>query len=298
MAVTYGNFGGRIVSENRAGVEKDYVRDTLGSTAMLLDSSGSVTDDWTYWPYGEVRARTGTTPTSFTFVGTLGYFTDSLTRLYVRARHYVSAQSRWLTIDPFWPIEEPYGYCHARPSLYGDPSGAIPRTCEDIYACLRKSTGEPPYCEGNPCKCGAANTGFKVPAQLMLCVFRAECGAGAGKGTTIDPDNCVNNKGGGIGQLTPGAVKDLMNWDCNEGITDPWVNHSEQVTGANWCRGARAARNLASCKTSIDKYGPPYSSVKNKRGENLLTKILQCEQCMYLGKPCGECFKPIDSFWG
>lgn len=41
MSVTYSNFNGQIVSENRGGVVSFYAPDTLGSTAMLLDSSGT-----------------------------------------------------------------------------------------------------------------------------------------------------------------------------------------------------------------------------------------------------------------
>jgi RHS repeat-associated protein len=123
MSVVYGNFGGRIVSESRGGVERDYARDTLGSTAALLNTSGSMTDVWTYWPYGETRTRTGTSSTPFTFVGTFGYFADSTTRMYVRARHYLSATARWLTVDPLWPFESAYGYVDGMPLAWVDPSG-------------------------------------------------------------------------------------------------------------------------------------------------------------------------------
>lgn len=137
MAVTCGNFGGRIVSENRGGVEKDYVRDTLGSTAMLLDSSGSITDEWTYWPYGEVRSRTGTTPTAFTFGGTLGYFADGLMRLYIRARYYLPETARWLTVDPLWPAESPFSYAEDAPSAFTDPAGTSIHTPKDWSNCKK-----------------------------------------------------------------------------------------------------------------------------------------------------------------
>ncbi len=74
MSVVYTNFNGRIVKENRAGVERYYAPDTLGSTALLLDSTGTVTDTFTYWPYGELRSHTGPSTTPFTFIGTLGYY--------------------------------------------------------------------------------------------------------------------------------------------------------------------------------------------------------------------------------
>ena len=51
--VRYTNFNGRIVSENRNGVLRDYVADPLGSTVALLDGSQTRTDTFSYWPYGE-----------------------------------------------------------------------------------------------------------------------------------------------------------------------------------------------------------------------------------------------------
>lgn len=80
-------------------MERDYVRYSLGSTAMLVDSIGTVTDFWTYWPYGEIRTRTGTRPTSLTLVKSLGYFAGNLKRLYITARHFLAEQGRWLTAD-------------------------------------------------------------------------------------------------------------------------------------------------------------------------------------------------------
>ena len=43
MSVTYTNFGGMLVHENRGGVETEYVPDTLGSVAMCRNASGNTT---------------------------------------------------------------------------------------------------------------------------------------------------------------------------------------------------------------------------------------------------------------
>lgn len=74
-----------------------YVPDPLGSTVALLDNTQTKTDTWVYWPYGEVKTRTGTNATAFQFVGTLGYYQDSATRAYVRARYLDTQKGRWLT---------------------------------------------------------------------------------------------------------------------------------------------------------------------------------------------------------
>ena len=96
--VNYTVLEGEVVSEVRGGVRKDYVPDTLGSTVALLDNTQTKTDTWEYWPYGEIRSGSSATP--FQFVGTLGYYKDTSSRTYVRARHYRQNQARWLTVDP------------------------------------------------------------------------------------------------------------------------------------------------------------------------------------------------------
>ena len=63
----------QVIAEKRAGVRSLYSPDPLGSTIALLDSSQTKTDTWTYWPFGEVKTRTGATPTPFQYDGgTLG----------------------------------------------------------------------------------------------------------------------------------------------------------------------------------------------------------------------------------
>lgn len=100
------------------------MRDPLGNTVVLLDNTQTQTDTFTYWPYGEVNTRTGTTATPFQFVGTLGYFLDAASALsYVRARHLFTSLARWLTVDPLWPREAPYVYGIDSPVTTADPTG-------------------------------------------------------------------------------------------------------------------------------------------------------------------------------
>jgi hypothetical protein len=67
--VSYLTIDEEIFSETRSGVERDYVADSLGSTVALLDSSQTISDTWTYWPFGEVASRTGTNLTPCSSVG-------------------------------------------------------------------------------------------------------------------------------------------------------------------------------------------------------------------------------------
>ena len=62
LAVRYTVIDGVIVHEDRGGVGKNYIPDTLGSTAKLADTS--VTDTYEYWPYGELKSHTGSSTTS------------------------------------------------------------------------------------------------------------------------------------------------------------------------------------------------------------------------------------------
>ncbi|MBX3096224.1 MAG: hypothetical protein KF812_05125, partial [Fimbriimonadaceae bacterium] len=114
------------------------------SVIKTTDASGNVTSTTKYWPFGEVRTSTGTNPSPWGFVGTLGYFKDTLTRLYVRARTYRADLSRWVTVDPLWPFQPAFIYVEALPTVYMDPSGLAPSfggecncfpTCNERYTC-------------------------------------------------------------------------------------------------------------------------------------------------------------------
>jgi len=130
MKVVYTTINGVIVHEVRNGVQRNYRPDTLGNTAALTNAT-TTTDTWVYWPYGEVRTRTGTTATPFQFVGTLGYYQNTGSNLaYVRARFYQATRGRWATMDPLWPDEMAYGYAIGRPAQYSDPSGLSVRLCK------------------------------------------------------------------------------------------------------------------------------------------------------------------------
>ena len=132
MSVVYSTFGGRVLAENRGGVIRQYLPDPLGNTAALADTTGTITDTYTYWPYGEVRTHIGTSTTPLTFLGTLGYFVDSVKQLYVRARHLRVDLTQWMTVDPTWPSEGAYRYCRSTPTSAADPSGLfawVPVVC-------------------------------------------------------------------------------------------------------------------------------------------------------------------------
>ena len=169
MSVVYTTINGMIVHENRGGVESFYAPDTMGSTVALLNSSGVVTDTYTYWPYGEIRSHVGSSQTPFTFLGMIGYYTDVVGNfIYVRARYLRQALTRWQTADPLWPHEPPYAYCSDTPQVKVDPSGE----------------GGQPRCQGNnrhkPPKCPAGQT-----AVWITCFEDKDNRSGPGKGSVF-----------------------------------------------------------------------------------------------------------------
>ena len=126
LKTRYTVVNGEILSENRSGTIRDYVPDPLGSTVALLDNTQVQKDTFTYWPYGEVKNHVGSSTTPFQFVGTLGYYTDSVSKTYVRARYLDTQKARWLTQDPLefqGGDTNLYRYVAANPVTVDDPSG-------------------------------------------------------------------------------------------------------------------------------------------------------------------------------
>jgi RHS repeat-associated protein len=124
--VRYTTIKGEVIAEKRNGSRRLYVPDPLGSTVALLDNTQTQVDTFAYWPYGEVRTSTGTTPPPFQFVGTAGYYTDGVSRSYVRARYLHTQKTKWSTEDPIGFLGGDSNltrYVSNRPTILRDPSG-------------------------------------------------------------------------------------------------------------------------------------------------------------------------------
>jgi RHS repeat-associated protein len=145
--VDYTVIDGEILSENRAGVKRDYVPDPLGSTVALLDNTQVQTDTFTYWPYGEEKSRTGTTATPFRFVGTYGYYRDLSGRAYVRARTLRTDLTRWLTEDQIGYDGgdlNVFRYANADPATFIDRWGLMAASGQKPCSDLLKNAGDLP----------------------------------------------------------------------------------------------------------------------------------------------------------
>jgi RHS repeat-associated protein len=92
-------YGTGLIRTRTAGTEAFYHADGLGSTRMLTNASGSITDRYNYDAYGVLLTHAGTDSNSFLFAGEQR---DAATGLdYLRARYYDPNLGRFISKDPF-----------------------------------------------------------------------------------------------------------------------------------------------------------------------------------------------------
>lgn len=124
--VRYTVLNGEVVAEKRNNARRLYTPDPLGSTVALLDNTQTKTDTFSYWPYGEQSARTGTTPTPFMYVGSAGYYNDNASLQFVRTRTLSTSKGSWLQPDPAGIVASGANlnsYVPNNPVSLRDPSG-------------------------------------------------------------------------------------------------------------------------------------------------------------------------------
>jgi RHS repeat-associated protein len=134
LAATYVR-GLNLLFQDRSGTPSYFAKDGLVSTRALTNSTGQVTDTFTYDAFGNLLARTGTTTTEFLFAGQQidGFATQgpdsSIQQYYLRARYYAPATGAFASRDTFdGQIKNPiswnhYTYAGADPVDRTDPSG-------------------------------------------------------------------------------------------------------------------------------------------------------------------------------
>jgi RHS repeat-associated protein len=115
-------------------------------TRLLTNASGVVTDTYEYTPYGEVRARTGTTAQPYTYAGKVGCYDHGRGLILCGARWYSPHLMRWMSRDPIgydggW---NQYGYVGGDPINYVDPTGEAHVTNNSDRPILYKPEGAAP----------------------------------------------------------------------------------------------------------------------------------------------------------
>ena len=120
----YDDAGTPIEQVDTAGVALYYGHDQYGSTRLLSDATGAVAATFTYDPYGNLTAHTGTADTPLRWNG---QYQDTDTGLYyLRARYYDPTTAQFLTRDLLAALtQNVYGYANSDPLNTSDPSGMI-----------------------------------------------------------------------------------------------------------------------------------------------------------------------------
>ncbi len=99
-----------------------YHHDQLGSTRMLSDSAGVTEGAFSYEPFGELEASSGSGSTPIKFAGQ--YTATESGLQYLRARQYDTATGQFMSKDPLAALtREPYAYGAGNPLTYTDPTG-------------------------------------------------------------------------------------------------------------------------------------------------------------------------------
>ena len=111
-----------------------YHFDALGSTRLLTDAAGSITDQYAYDAWGNALLRTGTTAQPYQYLGRLGYYTHfqdpNLPLLQLGVRLYSPSLGGFTQGDPLaWLLfirgyaESAYIYASSGPTRRNDASG-------------------------------------------------------------------------------------------------------------------------------------------------------------------------------
>jgi len=131
-------FGDDLISQTKAALTSVYHYDGLGSTRLLSNLSGAVTDRYTYTAFGESDTagtsgnNSGSTDNNYLYTGeqrdpNLGFY-------YLRARYMDPGAGRFVSQDSWMgnssdPLSlHKYGYANFNPVMGVDPSGMFTLT--------------------------------------------------------------------------------------------------------------------------------------------------------------------------
>ena len=115
----------RVAMRGTDGVLKFLLEDHLGSQAITASSSGVMSGEIRYYPWGTDRYTSGSTPTTFRFTGQRNE--SGIGLYYYGARWYDPAVGRFVQADTLTPggVQglDRYAYSSGNPVKYTDPTG-------------------------------------------------------------------------------------------------------------------------------------------------------------------------------
>jgi RHS repeat-associated protein len=126
---TYYYLGGKMVAQRKDTTLSYIHQDSLGSTSVTSDASGSQTSSIKFLPFGSTLSTSGTLPTDKLFTGQR---LDSTGLYYYNSRYYDPEIGRFISADTFnldytYPQGfNRYSYCFNNPLRYNDPTGNWP----------------------------------------------------------------------------------------------------------------------------------------------------------------------------
>lgn len=120
-------YGDDLISQKTSQAFRFYHYDGLGSTRILSDSSGEVTDTYSYEAFGELLDQAGNSVNDYLFTGE--QYDGTLDQYYLRARYYDQGVGRFTQMDTWTGVQSnpitlnKYLYANAEPVVMVDPSG-------------------------------------------------------------------------------------------------------------------------------------------------------------------------------
>jgi YD repeat-containing protein len=119
---------GKIVSQLRGGTASYAVFDGLASTDQLTDSSGAVTDSYTYQALGVLHSGSGTTLNSFRYLGGIScYYDPDLLDYYIQGMYYDPTLGRLVTSSSLLVPTPKVSYTTACFSALDNPVDMFPK---------------------------------------------------------------------------------------------------------------------------------------------------------------------------
>jgi RHS repeat-associated protein len=153
--LTYYSLNGeRLAVQHNTNLLKYLISDLLGSTAVAVNSAGSIIAVQLYWPYGSSEYSWGTMPTTYTFTGQRLDAVTSL--LYFNARYYDPVSGRFTQADTVQSNTsgmDPYAYVGDSPIGKTDPSGHYIADDNGDFA-YADEQGEARYIKNDPITSG------------------------------------------------------------------------------------------------------------------------------------------------